>query len=123
MSAGMASDEVTDMIAHIEMHRQEMQKEAGLAAACNEALRKLHELLEQERQQLQLHGPDTVHPANIEAVTLHINRVKQLAGAGGQKSMAGNARPRQQRQASRPGGPRNPARNKGRRTMGRRGDR
>lgn len=123
MSAGMASDEVTDMIAHIEMHRQEMQKEAGLAAACNEALRKLHELLEHEKQQLQLHGPGTVHPANIEAVSLHINRVKQLAGGGGQKSMAGNARPRQQRQASRPGGPRNPARNKGRRTMGRRGDR
>ena len=123
MSAGMASDEVTDMIAHIEMHRQEMQKEAGLAAACNEALRKLHELLDQERQALQLHGPSTVHPANIEAVTLHINRVKQLAGAASRQSIAKNARPRQQKQASRPGGPRNPARNKGRRTMGRRGDR
>ncbi len=36
----MAIENVTDMIAHIEMHRQEMAMEAGLAAACGEALRK-----------------------------------------------------------------------------------
>ncbi len=49
MSAGLAIDEVTDMIAHIEMHRQEMAKEAGLAAACGEAPRRLHELLDHGR--------------------------------------------------------------------------
>ena len=46
----MISDEVIDAIAQIELQRQEMEKEAGLAAACNEALRKLHELLERERK-------------------------------------------------------------------------
>ena len=123
MSTGTASDEVTDMIAHIEMHRQEKQKEAGLAAACNEALRKLHELLDHERAALQLQVPGTAHTANVEAVTLEIERVKRLADATGQRSPAKNARHWQQKQTSRPGGPRNPARNKGRRTMGRRGDR
>ncbi len=123
MSTGMATDEVTDMIAHIEMHRQEMAKEAGLAAACNEALRKLHELLDREKAALQLHVPGTAHAANVEAVTLEISRVKRLADATGQKSQAKNARRWQQKQTSRPAGPRNPARNKGRRTMGRRGDR
>ena len=34
-------DEVTDAIALIEMQRQYMEKESGLATACNEALRKL----------------------------------------------------------------------------------
>jgi bacterioferritin-associated ferredoxin len=123
MSTGTASDEVTDMIAHIEMHRQEKQKEAGLAAACGEALRKLHELLDRERAALQLHVPGTAHSANIEAVTIEVKRVKQLADATGQRSPTVNARRWQQKQTSRPGGPRNPARNKGRRTMGRRGDR
>jgi len=57
----MISDEVMDAIAQIELHRQEMEKEAGAAAACNEALRKLHELLEREREALQLHGPGEPH--------------------------------------------------------------
>src|SRR5277367_6222733 len=56
MSTGMATDGVTDLIAHTEMHRQEMVKEVGSAAACAGALRKLHELLEHERAALQLHG-------------------------------------------------------------------
>ena len=39
----MTSDETLDAIAYIEMHRQEAAREAGIAAACSEALRKLHE--------------------------------------------------------------------------------
>ena len=53
MNAETATDEVIDSIAHIEMHRQEMAKEAGLATACTEALRKLHGLLDEEREALQ----------------------------------------------------------------------
>ena len=122
MSTGMATDEVTDMIAHIEMHRQEMAKETSLAAACGEALRKLHELLEQERAALQLHGTGTAHPANVEAVTIEIKRVKQMTGVTDPRSISPKTRSRQQ-PVSRSNAPRNPARNKGRRTMGRRGER
>ena len=61
MHGEMASDEVTDSIALIEMHRQEAQKETGLAAACSEALRKLNELLEQEKEALRVNGPDQGH--------------------------------------------------------------
>jgi bacterioferritin-associated ferredoxin len=122
MSTGIATDEVIDMIAHIEMHRQRMANETGPAAACGEALRRLHELLDQERAALQLHGTGTAHPANIEAVTTEIKRIKQLAGATNPGSISGKGRPAQQ-PVSRSAAPRNPARNKGRRTMGRRGER
>ena len=118
MGAGMATDEVTDIIANIEMQRQEMVKEAGLAAACSAALRRLHELLDREKEALQLHGSSTGHPANIEAVTIEIKRVKKLAGIMSQGSIPKSARPGQ-RQVSWQNGPQNPSRNRGRRTMGR----
>jgi hypothetical protein len=122
MDTGMASDEVTDMIAHIEMHRQEMAKEAGLAAACNETLRKLHELLKGEQEALQRQGPGSRHSANVEAVTKEIKRVKNLAGGTSQGSNPKNPRPGQH-QVSLRAGVRNPVRSKGRRTMGRHGER
>lgn len=123
MSPEMATDEVTDAIAHIEMQRQDMVKESGLAAACNEALRKLHELLDQEQAAPPPHGPGSGYLANVEAVMIEIKRIRKLAEAKSQGSLAKHARHGQQQPTQRPGGPRNPARNKGRRTMGRRGDR
>ena len=122
MSTGTATNDVIDKIAHIETHRQEMGREADAAAAGGEALRKLHELLEHERAALQLHATSTTHPVNIEAVTIEIKRVKELAGvthAGPVTAKAGS----QPQPASRPNPPHNPARNNVRRTMGRRGDR
>jgi hypothetical protein len=118
MGAEMATDEVTDIIANIEMQRQERVKEAGLATACSEALRKLHEILDREKKELQLHGSSTRHPANIEAVMIEIKKVKKLAGITGQGSIPKSARPGQ-RQVSWQNEPRNPSRNRGRRTMGR----
>ncbi len=123
MHPGMPSDEVTDAIALIEMHRQHMVKEAGLAAACSEALRKLHELLVVEQAAPQAHGPGTGHLASTEAVMIEIKRVTKLAGSASQSAMSKRARPGQQQPVSHPRGPRNVPRNKGRRTMGRRGDR
>ena len=123
MSIGVATDEVIDAIAHIEMHRQETQKEAGLAAACSEALRKLHQLLEDEQAASQPHAPDSGHLANIEAVMIEIKRVKKLADIGSQGAILRRTHTGARQAAPRPGGPRNPARSKGRRTMGRRGDR
>jgi len=111
----MTSDEVVDAIAHIEMHRQEMAKEASVAAACNEALRKLHELLEREREALQPHGPGARHEAHIEALAAEIERVKRLAGA---VAKAKQGRP-QPRNPLRPGQRHDLPRNKRRRTMGR----
>ena len=121
LNAGMATDEVTDQIALIEMYRQETQKEAGLAVACSDALRKLHELLEREQQALQQNDPDGEHAANIEAVTRQIQRTKNFANGGGQ----GNSRRvhSQQQRSALPDTARNPGRNKGRRAMGRRGAR
>ncbi len=113
-----ATDEVIDLIAGIEMHRQEMAKESDLAAACNEALRKLHELLEREREALQSHAPGARHSANIATVTSEIAKVKKLAGATSQPASSRNPRPGRH-QASLQSAARNFPRNKGRRTMGR----
>ena len=122
-----ATDEVIDAIADIEMQRREMEKESGLAASCSSALRKLHELLDREKEVLQLHGAGTGHPANVDAVTIEIDRVKRLAVIKVQGPARRNADPAWLRQGSRQkpwqNAPHNPARNKGRRTMGRAGGR
>ena len=116
----MITDEMMDAIAHIEIHRQAMEKETNRAAACNEALRKLHELLDQERAALQSHGPDAGRAENVAAVVAEIERVKKLAGAGGQGGNPRHGRSQQPRPVG-PGQQHNRPRNKGRRTMGRRG--
>lgn len=117
-----ATDEVIDAIAEIEAQRQAMEHEAGAAAASSGALRRLHELLASERQSLQSRGPETRHPANIDAVTIEIERVKGLARFAGVDVPGKNTRP-EPRQVSPQNETRNPPRNKGRRTMGRAGGR
>jgi len=123
-----ATDEVIDAIADIEMQRQAMEKEAGLAVSCNSALRKLHELLDREKVALQLHVSGTGHPVNVDAVMIEVERVKKLAIVTGRGHLSRNnvdrAGLRQElRQKSWQNAQRNPARNKGRRTMGRAGGR
>lgn len=121
------TDEVIGAIAEIEMKRREMEQEAGLAASCSSALRKLHELLEREKAALQLHSAGTGHPANVDAVTIEVERVKRLTVIKVQGPPHRNADPAGLRQESRQkswqDARRNPARNKGRRTMGRAGGR
>jgi len=121
MEPQSAADEITDAIAQIEMHRQESAKQSGLEAACNEALRKLHEILAEERDALQRHGPGTRHPANVQALTAAIEKVKKLAVAG--KPGAGRAHAQGQGPKGAPSASHRPPRNRGRRTMGRRGSR
>jgi hypothetical protein len=118
MDPRIATDEVIDLIAGIEMHRKEMGKESDLAAACNEALRKLHELLEREREALQSHGPGTRHPANIGAVMFEIARVQKLTDDTSQPAISRNPRPGHH-QVSLQSAARNFLRNNARRTMGR----
>jgi bacterioferritin-associated ferredoxin len=118
----MISETVMGAIAHIEMHRQEMAKETSVAAACNEALRKLHELLDGERERLQSLGPGAEHAENIEAVMAEIERVKRLAGASGKGAMPRHEGAQRLKRVG-PGQPHNRPRTKGRRTMGRTGGR
>ena len=117
-----AADEVIDAIAGIELKRRETEKEAGLAASCNSALRKLHEFLDREKEALQLRGPDAGNPQNVEAVTAEIERVKRLTVVTSQGPGARGAYP-SRRKASWQDARRTPPRNKGRRTMGRAGGR
>lgn len=115
-----ATDEVIARIAEIESQRQAMKKEAGGAASCSSALRKLHELLDREKEALQLRGPDAGHPENVAAVAAEIERVKGLNAIA--NPAPSGAYPGQ-RQAVWRNAHRSPARNKGRRTMGRAGGR
>jgi hypothetical protein len=118
----MASDEVTDEIAAIEMHRQGTEQESGLAVACAESLRKLQALLEQEKEALRVHGPDSVHAINVEVVAQEIQRVQSMVGGKGRGAPPRNARPRGQPAVARPEKPRsNVPRNRGRRPLGRSG--
>lgn len=106
-----ASDEVIDAIAEIEMLRRETQREAGLAVSCGSALRKLHELLDHEKEALQSHGPDAGRRENVDAVTIEIERLKGRAPATGQGPAGRTAFP-ERKQASWQYARRNPARKK-----------
>ena len=117
-----ATDEVIDAIAGIEMQRRETEKEAGLAASCSAALRRLHELLDHEKEALQLRGLDAGHPGNVEAVMTEIDRVKGLTVVAS-RGPAPASPYRGPRKVSWRNAQRTPARNKGRRTMGRAGGR
>lgn len=117
-----ATDEVIDAIADIEMKRRDAEKEAGLAASCSSALRRLHELLDHEKDALQLRGTEAGHPQNVAAVTVEIERVKGLSTNRSQRPAPRGAYPGQQKVSWR-NAHRSPARNKGRRTMGRAGGR
>lgn len=117
-----ATDEVIDRIAEFESQRQAMEKEAGLAASCSSALRKLHELLDREKEALQLRGPDAGHPENVKAVAMEIERVKEISRITNPGPTSSGAYPGQRKAVWR-NAHRSPARNRGRRTMGRAGGR
>jgi hypothetical protein len=117
-----ASDEAIDAIAEIEVMRRGMEKDAGLAASCSAALRKLHELLERETEALQQHGSGGGHPRNVETVAAEIERVRGLAVVTGPGPAPRNTYP-DQKKVSWQYARRNSPRNKGRRTMGRGGGR
>lgn len=117
-----ASAEVIDAVAEIEARRREAEKEAGLPGSCASALRKLHELLELEKESSQLSGPEAGNPGNVDAVETEIARVKGLAlvtAAG----PAGRSPYPPGRKVTWRNAHRSPSRNKGRRTMGRAGGR
>jgi len=80
-----ATNGVADAIADIEKRRLTTETEAGLAMAFSAALHRLRELLDHETEALRLRGPASAHPANVEAVSAEIGRVRKLRAimAGG----------------------------------------
>lgn len=109
------TEELTDIIASIEMERQESAREVGNAAACAAALRKLRTLHTGEKEALQSHGPSAEHSANLAALTVEIARVEKLTGTAHRLSLPDNPQ-----REKRDGGPRDarrrPIRLRGRRT-------
>ena len=128
MNAPQASDEVTDLIASIEMHRQEVERESGLEASRNYALPRLQELLRTEQEAAQQPDADAHRAANIEAVNAAIRKLQSLGRGGGQRRAQGQGKaersfrgPRRdgQGQPGRPG--QGQQRHRGRRQQARRG--
>ena len=121
MTTMTASEEVTSAIEEIEMHRQETEQESGRVTACGEALRRLHELLEQEKAAPEPHGAGSGYLANMETVMIEIKRIRKLASVKGQAEIARNPSPHHHQLALHDE-TRSPTRSKARRTMGRRGE-
>ena len=118
MNAETAMDEVTDLIASIEMHRQEIEKEAGLDASRDYALRRLQLALLGEQEESRLHGSSPARLANADALAVEIRRVETLAGSASQRPAPRRASP-EPRQASWRDANRKSSKSRGRRTMGR----
>jgi hypothetical protein len=122
MSAENPMDEITDLIANIEMHRQEIARESGLEASRNYALGRLRQELLPRQEESRLQGPSPERLAHIEALSAEIRRVETLAGSAGQREAAQRTSAPRHRQ-SRRDMPRQPNQSRGRRNMGRRSGR
>ena len=118
MGKELASDEVTDEIASIQMHRQEIENESGVAAGREFALPKLRELLRLEQEALQLHGPGEHRLANIEALNAALRKVSASAGMASQRPSQDGSRSGRRREGRRGGQP-HAAKSRGGGPMGR----
>jgi hypothetical protein len=114
-------DAVTDLIASIEMHRKEIEKETGLEASRNYSLRRLQQALQEEQEATQLHGSSPTRIATAEALANEIKRVGSLSRSSGQRPpQGGGGRPQQQQPRNfRPDQQRKSSKSRGRRSMGR----
>lgn len=125
MSDELKMDEVTDLIASIEMHRKEIERESGLDASREYALRRLQQALQEEQEAAKLEGASPVHATAAELFAAEVRRVSSLSRSSAQRpaQSKNQNRPQQQRNF-RPGGQR-PQRKPGggRRNQGRSGGR
>ena len=114
-------DAVTDLIASIEMHRKEIEKETGLEASRNYSLGRLQQALQEEQAAAQLDGSSPARLATAEALANEIKRVSSLSRSAAQRP-PGGGRPQQQQQRNfRPDQQRKSSKSRGRRSMGRGG--
>jgi hypothetical protein len=118
MTEEFPMDEVTDLIASIEMHRKEIERESGLEVSRSYALRRLQEALQLEQEVTQQHGSTPVRVATAEALAVEIRRIGSLARAASQRPQQQQRGGRPQ-QNNRPQEQRHPPKSRGRRTMGR----
>ena len=93
MDTETAMDEVTDLIANVEMHRREIERETGLDASRNYALRRLKLALLGEQEESQLHGASAARLVKTEALAVEIKRVEALAGSMSRRPTQGRAPP------------------------------
>lgn len=114
-------DQVTDLIASIEMHRKEIERETGLEASRAYSLGRLQQALLEEQQAAQQDTTSQVHVATAEALANEIRRVGSLSrGAGQRPPQGGGGRPQQQPPRNfRQDQQRKSSKSRGRRPMGR----
>ncbi|MGQ0509549.1 MAG: hypothetical protein ACT4P9_02965 [Betaproteobacteria bacterium] len=124
MSDELKMDEVTDLIASIEMHRKEIERESGLDVSREYALRRLQQAIQEEQEASKLEGASPVHATAAELLSAEVRRVSSLSRGSAQRPAHAKDRPQQQRnfrpggqpqqQRKQGGGRRNPGRNRGR---------
>ena len=116
-------DEVTDLIASIEMHRKEIERESGLEASRTYSLQRLQQALATEQEAAQQPDANPARVATAAALANEIKRVGSLSRGSGQRPQGGGGgRPHQQQQRNfRPDQQRKSSKSRGRRGMGRGG--
>jgi hypothetical protein len=113
-------DAVTDLIASIEMHRKEIERETGLEASRDYSLRRLQQALQEEQEAAQQQGSSPTRVATAEALANEIKRVGSLSRGASQRPQGGGGRPGQQQQRNfRQDQQRKSPKSRGRRSMGR----
>ena len=117
-------DEVTDLIASIEMHRKEIERESGLEVSRSYSLKRLQEALQQEQETTQQEGSSPVRVATAEALANEIKRIGSLSRGSGQRPQqaggGGNGgRPQQQQPRNFRQDQQRRPKSRGRRPMGR----
>jgi len=116
-------DEVTDLIASIEMHRKEIERESGLDASRSYSLKRLQDALQKEQELAQQEGGSPVRVATAEALANEIKRVGSLSRGSGQRPQQGGGgnggRPQQQQPRNFRQDQQRRPKSRGRRPMGR----
>lgn len=120
-------DEVTDLIASVEMHRKEIERESGLDASRTYSLGRLQQALAAEQEAAQQDGANPARIATAEALANEIKRIGSLSRGSSQRPQhaggGGNGgRPQQQPRNFRQGQGQDQQRrpkSRGRRPMGR----
>ena len=94
-------DEVTDLIASVEMHRKEIERESGIDASRTYSLQRLQQALQAEQEAAQQDAANPARVATAEALANEIKRIGSLSRGAGQRPQhgsggAGGGRPQQQ---------------------------
>jgi hypothetical protein len=89
----MTTDELAEIIAGVELDRQETARQIGNAAACAAAVRKLEKLQSAEKDALRARGPAAQHSANLATLTAEIGKVQKLGGTTNRVSLPDSTEP------------------------------